>query len=245
MKKLLTIAGILMGNVVWGQLTPEHTYTANTYVHIENIEGEGRKYILFSGNNDAHIYNLDHSLFKSITTNAPGTTGNSTNFYFSKTLFNSDSKIEFIFSTFVGGAYTTYLYNEDGQKLQEFADASNFIVSNADGSYKLITGGFNGSSTKSTIWSLPGQYLGLTPEPRIYRDTEIYPNPFETAATINYTLPDGQKQSILRIYNTAGVLVKQMTVTDQFKNINIQRDDLPSGNYIYEIAGSKQQFTIK
>jgi hypothetical protein len=248
MKKLLTIAGILASLSSFGQLVHENKYSncAGSNTHVENVEGEGHKYVYINkANSSLDIHNTDHSLFKSIPLAPSGTIIGSNRNYLSKTLFNSDNKLEFIVAySNGGGSYTAYLINEDGMVLQTFDKSTGGEVSRVGSSYKLITTEYDNGQLNSNVWSLPGQYTGMKPEPRLGGETEIFPNPVETTATITYTLPVGKRQAPLRIYNAAGVLVKEMIVTDQFKDVLIFRGDLPSGNYVYEVGVSKSQFMV-
>lgn len=248
MKKILTVVGVLMSSVVWGQLSFEHKYEngIGTIAHVENVEGEGHKYVYINKtSNSFDVYNLDHSLFKSVQLTHPGNPMGFNRYYLSKTLFNSDNKIEFLIAFSNSGTYSAYLMNEDGVTLQTFNNSTGGEVTRVGGSYKLLTSEYNAGTIHTNVWNLPGQYLGVTSEPREgFGETEIYPNPVETVATITYTLPNGQKQAPLRIYNTIGILVKQLTVTDQFKNVLIHSGDLPRGNYVYEVAGQIRQFVV-
>ena len=67
MKKLILAAGIIicLAITVSGQLTLEQTY--NYSVGVVKLETFGYKYFLMDvPNSQCRIYNMDHSLFKSI-----------------------------------------------------------------------------------------------------------------------------------------------------------------------------------
>lgn len=252
MKQLL-FAMLALPAIANGQ-TIENTYSkvsGFTTVYLEDI---GYRYVFFDTVARAvKFYKTDHSLDKSVNITVP------TGYYpslscISTKLLNNDSKIEFAYM--YGGynqstqtsTYNTYLTNEDGQHIMTINGAFSLYPKKVDNNaWKLIAMIWPGYEFQ--VYGVPGslpQELGLKkPEPRIGGDTELSPNPMSTTAVLSYSLPAGTHQANLNIYNTAGVLVRQMTVTDQFTNVLIYREDLPPGNYIYEVAGAKSKFVIQ
>jgi hypothetical protein len=110
MKKVIFIALLALNINASAQVTLEHTYdsastcvsTVNGQLMIINFEISGKQYVKINRQGKLiSIYNLNHSLLKNISltdfpTNAPyGTIGDI--LYFSENLFNTDSKIEFMY----------------------------------------------------------------------------------------------------------------------------------------------------
>lgn len=244
MKKILTIAGVLLANVVMGQIaTLQHTYS--TGVIAENTDDGYKYWKNEKTTNKITIYNADHSLYKEVNTGVIGTFITSGLIYPYKELFNNDNKLEFMFSTINNGIRTAYIMNEDGQTLQTINNVQSYEVRNIAGQATLIVNTLDASLNSATeIYHLQGKFTGIKPETLLTDKSIIYPNPFETTATITYLLPKNQSQAPLNIFDVSGKLVKQLIVTNQFNEVLIQRGDLPSGNYIYELAGSKNTFTI-
>lgn len=99
MKKLLFSAALVSANLVFGQITLEHTFTnEKAYPYITSTE---TYYIAKSNNNNLKIYNSDYSLYK--TVNVPVPANYNMIFYpennlltISKHVFNTDNKFEFL-----------------------------------------------------------------------------------------------------------------------------------------------------
>lgn len=81
---------------------------------------------------------------------------------------------------------------------------------------------------------------GVKDDAVIYMSDAPYPNPANNSITLNHTnLKQGQTGSI-KLYNTSGVLVKQLMGISQHKT-TIDIADLPSGLYYYTIYIGNQQ----
>ncbi len=74
---------------------------------------------------------------------------------------------------------------------------------------------------------------------------ENYPNPFNPATTINFSLPERSDVSI-NVYNVIGELVHTVVNTFDagYQSVNFNAEGLPSGVYIYRIEarGSSETF---
>ena len=134
-KKLLLIA--LLGVLFCpgqsdAQITLDKAYPSGTEgLYMVNLELSGPKYVLKSqdsGDRYLKLYNLNHSLWKSIDCNplrAVKRTNNTTvflfgSFYISETLFDCDTNIEFIYTSQAAGfpdRSIVDIYNEHGKML--------------------------------------------------------------------------------------------------------------------------------
>ncbi len=248
MKKILIlISSFLICQSSKAQLTLEHSYATNHTMTVINLEGDGQKYI---GSDSAtwniQLYNTDHSLWKTIPID---TTGMNSIIYLgaaSKHFFNSDDLIEIViaYNSHYTGAATFHgikILNESGTTLQDFPTGVGGYPVNVAGSWKFIV---NFSTyvvpllNYSTVYSAPGTYAGLKVNDHLAGgSSELYPNPIESAATLRYNLPGDIHSAQLAVYNSAGVLVRQSSITDKFSDITIARDDLPAGIYVYSIIG--------
>jgi len=114
------------------QITLDHAYPTSTAdLYMVNFELSGPKYVLKSqdsGSRYLKLYNLNHSLWKTIDCNPFRTvkrTNNATvflfgSFYISETLFDCDTNIEFIYTSQAGGLLDRSIvdiYNEHGMML--------------------------------------------------------------------------------------------------------------------------------
>lgn len=250
--KSFVIVLLLIPVSVFGQLTLEKTYAGNHRMYLERVDGEGYK---FAGVEDAtknvFIYNEDHSLWKKITTGIPlnATILYTLPLYTSKTLFNSDNKIEVFVCYADATGYTAKLFNEDGVTLQVFNDAFAHTIKKSDNGWKLLI--YHSSIPQVTdVYSLPGQYVGVQ-KSDVKEDAEtlLYPNPMNDAATLLYNLPVGASSGRIEVYNSAGVLMRSYQVTNQFSSIIVHRGDLPAGNYSYKVivpgaSAAAKQFIV-
>lgn len=239
MKKLFTIAMMTFAAFAEGQVVLEHSYNTNWPMEVVNIEGDGYKYLgVDTATRAIKIYNTDHSLWKTINTSIPqGASIYISSSYASKYLFNADNKIELL--VLYGVTTPTFavkaeLYNEDGTILNTFNNAVIYNVANVDNNWKLLVR--IGTVPQHTdIYTLPGQWTGVSVLGKTTMPGNIYPNPVENNATINYSLPNGTNQGTINLYNDMGTLVRSYTVTSQFTELLISKDQLPAGVYFYDI----------
>jgi len=243
MKKLFTIAMMILFVGAKAQVVLEHSYSTNWQMEVVNIEGDGYKYLgVDTTTKDIKIYNTDHSLWKTINTSIPqDATISSANSYASKYLFNADNKIEVLVSFYTLSptiVYTATLYNEDGVVLNTFNNTALCNIANVNGNWKLLAR--NGSFPPYTdVYTLPGQWTGVSVLGKATPDaSNIFPNPVENTATIMYSLPAGVHQGTLSVYNGAGTLIRTYNVTSQFNSIMISKGELPAGIYVYDITTS-------
>jgi hypothetical protein len=84
--------------------------------------------------------------------------------------------------------------------------------------------------------------IGVTTEKGIINGTELttsnYPNPFNNATTISYTLPENGKVKV-DVYNSVGMLIT--TLVDEYQESGVQNAVFTSGNvkpgvYFYNIT---------
>ncbi len=67
--------------------------------------------------------------------------------------------------------------------------------------------------------------------------TKIYPNPFASSATIEFSNPQGIAH-IIELYNLQGKLMKSIKTTDN--KVRIEKDNLNSGIYLYSIKNENE-----
>ena len=78
--------------------------------------------------------------------------------------------------------------------------------------------------------------------------TLIYPNPIQSTATLNYTLPKNEAITI-SLFDITGKLVKQFVNNiDKSKGINqeiLNMESVPGGEYILLVKTPSQNISIK
>lgn len=268
MKSLIT--GLcLLAITMRGQITLEHTYGSpnnKSYLqsYMVNLATAGLKYAFIDGKYFVlNLYNLDHSIYKSI--NLPVPTG--TNYIFSginaisEGLFNTDSKIECMFSYFnvTPGqqAYYMRIVNESGTSIFQIDRARCQIVNTKPGQpggWKIIAliDTLNKAAIgneKSEVYALPGDMPSQAPPSTgtgIGGDAmgamimQPYPNPSQDKITIPYVIPMGQTSS-LSIHDMNGKLIRQYNINSNFNSLEISTTDLTPGTYFYSIASDPTQ----
>jgi hypothetical protein len=71
-----------------------------------------------------------------------------------------------------------------------------------------------------------------------------YPNP--AVALIHVPMPEGFSGDVLlTMYNEAGALVKQFNFHQASSVLRVPLEDIPSGNYVYEIQGTQWLYSGK
>jgi len=285
MKKIILIALIAFGINAKAQITLEHTYdSASTFAYgtpaVEsqlmkiNFEVSGEQYININrwGKYIA-IYNMNHSLVKTISlASLPLSAGALKDIlYLSESLFNTDSKIEFMYCT--ASPIYTGIYNEDGILL--FSDTAfpavrpnwhmqQYPIYNTSVGTKMILSyqGSNLSGYKAKVFGLPGTLSTAIQEGNAQLMqaqgalSNLYPNPSAGKATLQYELPKGEREGEIILYNTQGAEVKRYKVDNTFNDLLLDNTMLPAGVYYYQLftpsgqtgkgaAGSKKMVVVK
>src|ERR1035437_8668455 len=100
--KIIIVALLLFSSICKSQINLEHSYPKSSNIgslSVINLSNSGYKYC-FEDNvtKTVKLYNLNHTLWKTITLNVPTGYNLSGVFYISETLFNSDALTEFCYS---------------------------------------------------------------------------------------------------------------------------------------------------
>jgi hypothetical protein len=167
MKKIkLLVATLLISNAISAQITLENTYPGNqNYSNFDmvNLKNSGSKYMIIDYSlNEIKLYNLNHTLWKTITLpTIPGFDG----YYYeniSENLFDLDGQVECLIIFYNTNTYLeqTVVLNEDGTF--EFVKQNSFfegIVKTENNDFKLIFK--DAVNNNKTIYSLPGTSSNL------------------------------------------------------------------------------------
>jgi hypothetical protein len=264
MKKLLFLACLLFGMNIKAQFVFEHDYPgASTFgsngsqLMIINFEVSGQMYVNINrGTKNITIYNLNHSLVKTISL-ASLQVGIGSNhiddiLYLSQHLFNLDTMIEFMYikDDGVPSQSVVWVYDETGAIL--FNDSAGvpirnnvplqqYPIYNTSQGTKMILSYKNGHGK---VWGLAGtlttaiqeanqnllQSSGLISNPR--------PNPAINTTTIDYKIPDGVNQGEIVFYDLQGTEIKRFKVDKTFSSLLISTTDIPAGTYYYQLQTS-------
>lgn len=249
--KLLIVAFFISVLTVKAQINLEHTFAENVYPF--NTNNGTYYYGLSSKNTLLKIFNPDYSLYKFITLTPPTGYGFSNVLSISKTLFNSDDRIEFIvvynqLSDFY--SYSMKLYNENLDLLKDFGNRmSAYVNMNSSNKIKLNVLGMQLDNKTSSfnyitdIYSLPGSLPNGQVSLKSEKLEQPYPNPSNSTINLPYKLDNG-KTSLIRIYDINGLLIEQKQIDSAFDKIMLDIRNYKSGVYIYEFNGLSNRFIV-
>lgn len=256
---LLLISIILIGEKSNSQIILENSYPATSGIvnaSIVNLANSGYKYTITDyKNNNIKLYNMNHSLWKTIQLSVPVGFTLSTINAISETLFNTDGLIELIYS------YTKYsptinfeskIINENGSVLMTIPNCQlAYPVNTGSNGWKLISridsvNSFADAFTE--IYSLVGYIPQVSVKEEIYQERFIstpFPNPSYEAVTINYQLPNDVSSAEIVIYSLNGNALKHYNVDKSFNSLKLDNSDLPAGTYLYDLITPNSSFTAK
>lgn len=239
----------------FAQVSLEKTYDFSTT--IVNLETIGYKYYLMDvPNSQCRIYNMDHTIYKTINCPVPNGYYLADIKYLSEQLFDTDPQIELAYTyykTVTTSSSYYYVYgarviSEDRTVLQTIDDAQYIYVNKAGyDKYKLFAYCFDYSVTPETVWtniySVPGNSVSAIVGPGKQMDVFLntYPNPANDLVNLDYQLPKSVRSAQLYIYDSKGKMVKDFLVDGHSNHIALHVDDLSSGIYYYHIKYDKHQ----
>ena len=256
---ILTSCLIFFIVALYGQITLQKTYDYSTSV--VKLETLGYKYYLMDvPNSQCRIYNMDHSLFKTIPCAVPSGYYLADIKFVSENLFNSDSQIELAYTYYKYVPTTTsyyYIYganvvNESGSNLLTINGAQYiYVVKTGDAENKLFAYCFDYSVSPEKVWTniynLPGIYTSATiiaeKQPGAY--INAFPNPATDVIRLAYELPNNVKSAHLYLVDTNGKTVKNFQIDDHTDHLALNVNDLSKGVYLYYIEYSNLRTATK
>lgn len=260
MKKYLVTALSLFAAInLSAQITLEKSYPVNNGgntndddLQVIRLEVSGYKYALRDVQaNQVRLYNLDHSIWKTINVTLPAGYSTWSHSYISERLFNLDAAVELLvrFSPATSGVVPkTIVLGENGTTLHTIDSSSDHKVFTTGSDYKLIV--YVGSN-KWNVYALPGTIpcdkcgnglgLGKVLQPGNGGSLgEPIPNPSNGVAEITYELPMGIREGQIDVYNTNGQLVKSFHVDGTFNSVRLDNSSFSSGVYYYNLKTNGQ-----
>jgi hypothetical protein len=247
MKKpiLMFVLFALMGTSM-AQISSEHTYPAST--GLTELAISGYKYFLMDvTNSQCRLYNMDHSLWKTINLSVPAGMYLYDIKYVSETLFNSDSKVELAYiyyyynSTLLYYTYYAKVVNQDGLELLSIPGCA-YLEVFSPGTYstKMLAWVYDYSivnyTVNTVVYSLPGNLpTGANTVKSEHNQDKPFPNPTNALVTIPYALPEGVNTAEIQLMNGTGQIIHLYTVDRTFNELQIQTAGMPKGVYLYQL----------
>ncbi|MDD2256332.1 MAG: T9SS type A sorting domain-containing protein [Bacteroidales bacterium] len=234
------------------QFALEQTYSHSLTVTRIN-DNEYKYFLMDVAKSECRLYNLDHSLWKTIPISLP------VDYYLydikfvTQTLFNSDSNIELWYSAYKWIATTTDGYyqhlskiiSETGTTLATITGGTYAYIQQAGTDvYKLNIYAYDNSfypgSVKTYVYALPGSATILA---QTYLGTlDPYPNP--AVSGINIPLPEKIESGKLLVYTASGQLKCEQDIQQQ-EQIHLHTSEWTPGVYTYRIVGSAKTIEPK
>lgn len=246
-KTVILLTAIFMATGLMAQVTLDHTY--NYSATVVKFETLGYKYYLMDvPRSECRIYNMDHSLYKTISCSTPSGCYLFDIKFLSEKTFDNDAGIELLYSYYKyysGGDYYDYdsrIINEDGSEIV-FIDGAlyNYINKTGDDTYKLFSYCYNFSSFPEVIWtniySLPGAPIlnASVVNQENQWSLNAYPNPTYETVKVAYSLPANVFSATLHLVDNTGRPVNQFIVDTYSDHLDLDVTSLSSGIYFYFI----------
>jgi hypothetical protein len=241
------------------QIVVEHVYDTVTYTGIGGggvflpyrISETEIKYIHVE-NSIVNIYNLDHTLSKTISIPMLNVNDNEDVVYFSTHLFDTDSTtLEYMVQGIhSSGNWGTAIYREDNTELffqPHYMLRPNILVLgsslqfpnviNTPQGAKLLLIKGNGSVK---VWALPGTYYELTPTGELPAEKVMEigmpaPNPTSTKTIIPVYVPYDAINPQLVVATETGNEIKRYPLNPGQDQLIIDTGSLPAGMYLFTV----------
>jgi hypothetical protein len=253
MKILFTVLFLVAVTATSAQITHENTYSVST--SICNLEKSGDKYFTMDvANKQCKIYNMDHSLYRTITLVVPAEYYLSNLQHVSEHLFNQDDLIEFVYiyskynqtETSYYYSYETIVINELGTELLKVTGAGHTEILNTDDNgKKLLVYVYDfyqiPATTQTQVYALPEAPLKSGPIRSHLGIGNPWPNPSSGMVHIPVKIPPHAGPGELILYNLHGQEVMRQEVSGEEELIILQDGVLIPGTYVYKIASGKDE----
>ncbi|MFH0894999.1 MAG: T9SS type A sorting domain-containing protein, partial [Bacteroidota bacterium] len=240
---LIFVIGISLNSKA--QITLEASYDdASCNLYMINLEISGMKYVKVTrtqNNRFIFLYNLNHSLWKTINCNSfpvsyyvspmpPFDTTWNYDFnvlYISENLFDLQPEVDFLFSIAGSSPWYTGIYNENSSLIFAADSVAPMVRSNVPQTFQPIYNTPNGTKMilsyktgKAKVYGLQGILTNsiYNEFPTADQSFHIYPNPTSGVTTIEYSLPDNTDKGSIDIYDMTGALIRSYAIDNTFHN---------------------------
>lgn len=246
-RTIIVLIAIFWFSATMAQITLEHTY--NYSATVVNLETPSYKYYLMDvPREECRIYNMDHSLYKTISCPTPANCFLFDIKFLSEQTFDNDAGIELLYSYYQynsGSDYYDYdsrIINEDGSEVV-FIDGGlyNYINKTSDDVYKLFSYCYNFSSFPEVIWtniySLPGIPVVNATLLKNESDWSLnaFPNPAFENVKLAYLLPENVFSATLHLIDNLGRPVDEFIVDTYSDHLDLDVSSFSGGVYYYFI----------
>ncbi len=241
MNKLIpAIFFALIANVVFGQITYETTY--NGYTGIVDLTNSGCKfYVAEKQTETLKLYNLDHSLWKTINLDIPAGYELLNVYHVAEMLYSLDGTVACSYSCFNTNPsidYISQVIDENGNVLVTIQDATIATPWDAcDEGAKLIAliTDYTPGNQTAKVYGLPGNIYASVNSNNMLEFQHAFPNPSNSTVTIPYTLPDEAESGELIFLNSQGQEISNYPLNKKNEKIQINTGQWVPGIYLYQV----------
>ncbi len=257
-KTVFSVALIFAVNLVYSQITLEHSFANGEYVSAHTSENE-MLYFTTTPDNKIKIYDANYSLQKTINVLVPANYNiflsgyyDGTPYSISKHIFNTDDKFEFMVESNYYDNSTSIrkllLINEDGTILKDFTPDittkiysgmySVFHDSTINKNKLIVNYRTNDNIEQFDIFSLPTSELTSK---EIISKNKLSAFPIPTSKILNVLNPKSGANKI-EIFDTTGKLVLHKNFGNSESKVSVDVENLPKGIYVYKIGDLSSKF---
>lgn len=250
--KRLIFTGFFLALVIVlsAQVTLEKRYEFSTSV--VKLETSGYKYYTMDiPNSECKIYNLDHSVFKTISCPTPTANHYLGDIkYISENVFDTDDGIELVYTYYkyiptqssYYYEYDSKIINEDGSVIQTIDGARYIYINKTDeNTHKLFAYCYDYSVFPEIVWT---NIYDIQEAPLVAMLLDnnsseswikAYPNPASQKVKVAYSLPENIDLGKLYLFDNNGRNVNQFVVDNHADYLELNISEYQSGIYHYFI----------
>jgi hypothetical protein len=254
MRQLTFLTALLLSfSMAFGQITLEQTYDhSGTYTSLA-ISGD-KFFIMDVGASQCRIYNIDHTLWKTIDLAVPADHYLYDVRYVSENLFTDDNSLCLFYVYYhydeVGQyyTYTARIMKENGTELLTIPGCSyNYVVTLTDGTTKMITYSYDYSvfpyTIQTRVYDLPGHLtsFAVSENAGVMNMMNAFPNPTNSYTTIPYQMTGSETKGEIFISDAEGRVVRTIPVSCQSTEVTIETSQFQRGIYFYQLQTANQR----
>lgn len=254
---LFTLIFLLWISSAGAQFALERTYDHS--LTVTRISATEYKYYLMDvAKSECRIYNLDHTLWKTIPISLPADYYLQDIKFVTRNLFNSDSNMELWYTAYnwvtVGESgyyrYDSKVIDEKGKELASIPNgAYAYLAQTGENQYKMTVYAYDNSfwpgAVKTYIFSIPGTETAVYHAMSVLDDP--YPNP--AGQIINLPLSGEKSTGRLQVFSVTGHLMFEDLLSGQ-RVYQLSTSQWAPGTYTYRIVSGEgvsesKRFTIR
>jgi len=246
-RPLLFVLCVLLLNsfMLNAQIIFERNYTNSVY-YTKLTDTEEKLFLMDVPFSECRIYNLDHSLYKTVKVKLDPNHYLYDISYVTRYLFNSDDSVEFLYMAyqyFADGDYYQYMVgvvNENGTNLLKVPEGTYYEIIEVAGKKKLLTWLYDNSTWPyfrgTNIYMIEsGNTKNISLKSAVPYDP-AYPNPTADQIVIPYDLQGKANKAFIQIISSNGKVIGNYTVDNTFRELLLDVSEFNPGIYQYTIT---------